>query len=61
MWAKLLSAEETDWSAYHSTLEGHTVWIMSLAFSPDGHFWHRDHGTVQYAYGTSQQARVIVS
>ncbi|KAH8202104.1 hypothetical protein TruAng_003682 [Truncatella angustata] len=36
--AKLLQVIQTeeDWTAYLATLEGHTHWVTSVAFSPDG-------------------------
>lgn len=33
---KMLSIAEADWDACRSTLEGHSSYIMAVAFSPDG-------------------------
>jgi hypothetical protein len=33
---KMLSTREADWDACHSTLEGHSNYVMAVAFSPDG-------------------------
>jgi roadblock/LC7 domain-containing protein len=32
----MLSTREADWDACHSTLEGHSNYVMAVAFSPDG-------------------------
>ncbi|CAN9293377.1 unnamed protein product, partial [Alternaria alternata] len=34
--AKMLSETEADWDACRSTLEGHSSYVWSVAFSPDG-------------------------
>lgn len=33
---KMLSMKEADWDACHSTLEGHSLRVTAVAFSPDG-------------------------
>src|SRR6266480_1221419 len=35
-WMKRLPKAQEDWSALLQTLEGHTSWVYSVAFSPDG-------------------------
>jgi WD40 repeat protein len=34
--AKMLSETEADWDACRSTLEGHSLYVYAVAFSPDG-------------------------
>ena len=35
-WMELLGSVEKEWSACLQTLEGHSDWVSTVAFSPDG-------------------------
>ena len=42
MWIQKNPRVQAYWSAMLQTLEGHSGYVNSVAFSPDGNFGHRE-------------------